>query len=66
MSQRTETYASLRFARVVALSLGFFCPAAAFFCALRRSCSRWFPPVVPPDYHQLVLLGALLEVYDQL
>lgn len=37
------TYASLRFCRVVALSLGFFA-LANFFCALSRSFSRWFPP----------------------
>lgn len=39
------TYASLRFCRVVALSLGFF-ELASFFCALSRSFSRWLPPTV--------------------
>jgi hypothetical protein len=40
------THDSLRFASEDALSFGFALPAAAFFCALTRSCSRWFPPEV--------------------
>lgn len=39
------TYCSFLFCRLAALSLGFFCPAAAFFCAFSRSFSRWFPPM---------------------
>ena len=41
-----DTHDSLRFCREAALSFGFFAFAAAFFCALRRSCSRWLPPSV--------------------
>ena len=44
------TYCSFRFAKLVALSFGFFALAAAFFWALSRSCSRWFPPRAPRDF----------------
>ena len=47
---QTITYCSFRLAKVVALSFGFFALMAAFFWALSRSCSRWFPPRAPRDF----------------
>ena len=44
MPDKEYTYASLRLAKLEALSLGFLVFAAAFFWDFRRSCSRWFPP----------------------
>lgn len=45
------THCSLRFCSDAALSFGLpFC-AAAFFCAFRRSISRWLPPAAPHRRH---------------
>ena len=52
ISKDNITYASFRFAKFVALSFGFFALVAAFFWALRRSCSRWFPPKAPRDFER--------------